>query len=155
VAYGILCGECQQRGIAKAIYAFEKDTLTEETWMLLHAGGQSCSISGVKQIDGVTEGWVFDPLVVGQCGIVRARWFFNMCFEPWPAGKAVFACDRELSATETQGGAEDCGVGGSVEAGKKFPDSLGHGLVMGSVSPDQISCLKFEMVEIRIGGEAF
>lgn len=67
----------------------------------------------------------------------------------------MFARDGELRATETQGGAEDCGVSGSAEAGKKFPDSLRHGGVARSVSADQIFCLIFEVGEIRIGREAF
>ncbi len=76
-----------------------------------------------------------------------------MGFQPRPAEKSVFARDGELRATETQGGAEDCGVSGSAEAGKKFPDSLGHGGVVRGVSADQIFRLIFEVVEIRIGRE--
>lgn len=66
VAYGILRGECQQRGIAKIISAFEKDTLAEKSRMLPQMSAQACCISRVEQIDSATEGGVFDPLMVGQ-----------------------------------------------------------------------------------------
>ena len=66
VAYGILRGECQQRGIAKIISAFEKDTLAAKSRMLPQMSAQACCISRVEQIDSAMEGWVFDPLVVGQ-----------------------------------------------------------------------------------------
>jgi hypothetical protein len=151
VADRILGYELQQRWIAKVISAFKDYVLADKVGVLAQVGAQAGCIARVEQVDGAAKDGVFDALVMWQVESVRLGGLFNMCFEPRPAGEAVFAGDGELRVAELELGREDCGVCGARKAGMEFADQLRCGKVAGSVGFDQVFGLVLQLTEVRIG----
>src|ERR1700676_5115817 len=123
---GILSDEFQQRWIPKVVPAFENDLLIHKSGMLIQVCSQTRHVTCIEELHRTAKCRIFNSLLVRQIQSIGERWFFNVPFQPRPAGKSIFAGDRNLRVTEAKLSVEDFSVRGPTETRVKFPDPRGY-----------------------------
>jgi hypothetical protein len=122
--------------------------------MLLETGVQAGGVAGIEQVDRASKNGVFNTLVVRGIEMIGKRWFFDVRFQPGPAGKSVFSGDGQLGISQAQLGDKDCSVRRAAETRMKFPEPLRSRRIAGGVRFEQIFCLVSEVIETGVGGKA-
>jgi hypothetical protein len=78
-----------------------------------------------------------------------------MAFQPRPACKPAFPCNRKLRIAEFQLRLEDFVVRGLIKLRMKLPDPLRDLRIARSMRLEQILRLMFEMIETRVRWKTF
>jgi hypothetical protein len=151
---GILSDEFQQRWIPKVVPAFENDLLMHKSGMLIQVCTQTRHVTCIEELHGMAKCRIFNSLLVRQIQSIGERWFFNVPFQPRPAGKSMFAGDCKLCIAEAELCVEDFSVRGPVETRMEFPEPLGRCLVAGIMILEQVFRLISEVIEVGIRWEA-
>src|SRR6266550_6006653 len=140
--------------MSKIIPTFEDDVLMPQVRVSVQVFPQTCDVTRIEQFYGATKCGIFDPLMVRQIEPIGKGWFFDVPFQSRPARKSILASDCELSVTKAWLVAENFSVRSPIKTWMKFSEPLGHPWVAGSVIPQQVFRLIFQMIEVRIRWEA-